>query len=103
MATAEHWPILHTCERASSAVIYACELRPLANRLTAVIQPPAMKVDEAVSHYGTLTALAEALAIQPSAVSNWKVRHNGRVPELYAYKLNRLTRGRLKIDPRQYQ
>lgn len=62
-----------------------------------------MKVDEAVAYYVTLTALANVLDLQPSAVSNWRARHAGVVPELYARRLHELTRGRLKFETDAYR
>ena len=51
-----------------------------------------MLTRDAIAHYGTQTALAAALNITRSAVSQW-----GRtVPELRQYQIELLTRGRLR-------
>jgi transcriptional regulator with XRE-family HTH domain len=50
-------------------------------------------------HFGTYVAAADALGITKSAISQWPEI----VPELWAYKIQAITRGRLKIDPLTYQ
>lgn len=57
-----------------------------------------MLVSEAVSVYGSKVAIAEALGISPSAVSQW----DEMVPPLSAAKLAKRSRGRLKFDPDRY-
>jgi len=59
-----------------------------------------MTVDEALAHYGgSNTKLAEAIGINPAAVSNWKRR--GFVPYDSQCRLQVATKGRLKADPLQ--
>jgi hypothetical protein len=62
-----------------------------------------MKVDDAISHYGSAAELAKALKLAgPAAVSNWKSRYRGKIPELYARRLHEMTRGKLKFDRQSY-
>lgn len=62
-----------------------------------------MQVQTAVEYYDkSLTKVADALGVWPSAVANWKTRHKGKIPELYARRLHALTRGALRFDPEQY-
>lgn len=62
-----------------------------------------MKVDEAISHYGTAVELAKQLNLRsPGAITNWRTRNRGVVPELYARRLHDMTRGKLKFDRDQY-
>lgn len=57
-----------------------------------------MYKDAVYRHYKSFKAIAEALGITKSAVSQWpKV-----VPEGAAYKLQALTRGKLKVNARLY-
>lgn len=51
------------------------------------------------AHYGTLEATARALGITKSAVSQWPET----IPELWAYKLQAITKGRLKVNPIVYE
>lgn len=57
-----------------------------------------MRKSDVIKHYGTLTAVAAALDISLAAVSQWK----RIVPEGSAYKIESLTAGKLKVDPRLY-
>ena len=50
------------------------------------------------AHFGTLQAIAEALGITKSAVSQWP----DLVPELWAYKLHAITHGAIAFDPQRY-
>jgi hypothetical protein len=61
-----------------------------------------MKIDDAVAYYKTAVGLAAALGIRSSAVSNWRVRYAGQVPELQARRLHDLTRGKLRFDRKAY-
>jgi predicted transcriptional regulator len=62
-----------------------------------------MQIDDAVSHYGTATQLAKHLGVTQAAVSMWRLRYAGRLPELYARRLHELTRGKLRFDRKAYQ
>lgn len=62
-----------------------------------------MRIKDASDYYGSRKALAEALGLFPSAISNWDERYKGIIPELYAYKLHRISGGRLKVDPEFYR
>lgn len=63
-----------------------------------------MRVDDAVSHFGSAKALAQELGLKgPAAVSNWRARNRGIVPELYARRLHEKTRGKLRFDRETYQ
>ena len=55
---------------------------------------PAMTKDDAIAHYVTQTALAQALGIDQSTVSTWRT-----VPELHQLRLEALTRGVLRAGP----
>lgn len=61
-----------------------------------------MRVDEVIRHFGTATKAAHELELTPGAITNWRARHNGKVPELYARRLHEMTRGKLKFDRSEY-
>lgn len=61
-----------------------------------------MRVDEVVAHFGTATKAAEKLNITPGAITNWRSRRQGEVPELWARRLHELTRGQLRFDREAY-
>jgi hypothetical protein len=61
-----------------------------------------MRVDEVIAHFGTATKAAQQLDITPGAVTNWRSRNRGRVPELWARRLHEMTRGKLKFDRSEY-
>lgn len=62
-----------------------------------------MRVDDAIEHYGTAVELARQLNLRsPGAITNWRSRYAGKVPELYARRLHEMTRGKLKFDRDQY-
>lgn len=50
-------------------------------------------------HYKSFKAIAEALGISKSAVSQWPEL----IPEGMAYKIESLTRGKLKVKRKLYQ
>ncbi|MGI2108437.1 Cro/CI family transcriptional regulator [Shewanella frigidimarina] len=59
-----------------------------------------MKKKIAVDHFKGKSNLAKALGISPASVSQWP----DDVPELRAYQIERLTKGKLKADvPRLQQ
>lgn len=53
-----------------------------------------MKTSDVVAYYGSKTAVADALHVHKSAVSNW----GAVVPRGRAFELEKLTKGRLKVD-----
>lgn len=53
-----------------------------------------MTYQEALDHFGTQVALAEALGIAQPTVSLWK----RVIPEAYQYQLEIITGGRLLVD-----
>ncbi|MFI3035886.1 Cro/CI family transcriptional regulator [Atlantibacter hermannii] len=53
---------------------------------------------EVVKHYGSQRAVARALGISESAVSQWKEV----IPEKDAFKIEALTNGNLKREPSLY-
>lgn len=57
-----------------------------------------MKKSDLIEHFGTQNAVAEALGITKSAVSQWEER----IPEGMAYKAQVITGGKLRVDPSQY-
>ena len=58
-----------------------------------------MKKADVISHFGTESAVAEALEISRQAVNKWP----DVVPEGIAYKLQVLTAGHLRVDPAAYR
>jgi hypothetical protein len=62
-----------------------------------------MRVDDAIEHYGTAVELARQLNLKsPGAITNWRSRYDGKVPELYARRLHEMTRGKLRFDRTEY-
>ena len=57
-----------------------------------------MRTSDVLAFYGTQTAVAKALGITKSAVNQWK----DLVPEGKAYRLQEMTRGKLKVDRAAY-
>jgi hypothetical protein len=58
-----------------------------------------MKKDNVIKHYKTAAKLAQVLGIAKQAVSNW----GEVIPELQAFRLDRITHGDLKYDPSFYK
>lgn len=56
-----------------------------------------MKIDNAIKHFGSQVALADALGVQQPAVSMWKTR--GKIPHLQQLRIEHLTNGKLKAQP----
>lgn len=56
-----------------------------------------MNIDQAVAFYGGKKKLSEALGVSPSAVSHWV--EADEIPEGQQYKLQAITKGKLKVDP----
>ena len=54
-----------------------------------------MKTESAVKHFGSKAAIADALGIKRSAVSQW----GDTIPQGRAYQIEVLTGGALKADP----
>jgi hypothetical protein len=62
-----------------------------------------MEIDEAVAYFRSAVKLSRELGLRSSgAISNWRIRNGGKVPELYARKLHDMTRGKLRFDPKAY-
>lgn len=57
-----------------------------------------MLFDDAINHFGSKTAVAEALDIHKSALSRWGYY----VPKNRARDLNEITKGQLKYDKKFY-
>ena len=57
-----------------------------------------MDKSDAISHFGTGTAVAKALGISKGAVSAW----GEKVPPLSAARLHEITSGALRFDPSDY-
>lgn len=53
----------------------------------------------AVNHFGSQAAIAAVLGVSSAAVSKWVEV----VPELQAYKLQVITRNKLRVDPSVYE
>lgn len=61
-----------------------------------------MRYKDALAHFGSDEAIAEALGGKTrQAVNAWQ-RDGGIIPEGMAYKLQVITGGRLRVDPRLY-
>jgi DNA-binding transcriptional regulator YdaS (Cro superfamily) len=58
-----------------------------------------MKKRDAIKHFGTGAAVADALGIRPQAVNKW----GDIVPYARAVQLQKLTRGKLKPGARDYR
>jgi DNA-binding transcriptional regulator YdaS (Cro superfamily) len=56
-----------------------------------------MKIEQAIKHFGSQVALADALGVQQPAVSMWKTR--GKIPHLQQIRIEHLTQGALKAKP----
>lgn len=59
-----------------------------------------MRKQTVIDYFGTRTALAKALGISKSAVSLWKGEF---IPENHAYRVERITRRKLRVDPAHYE
>jgi DNA-binding transcriptional regulator YdaS (Cro superfamily) len=58
-----------------------------------------MNIDQAIEHFGSQSALARALGIEPPSVAEWKA--NGRIPPLRQFQIESVTGGKLKADQPQ--
>jgi len=54
-----------------------------------------MTVTQLIKHFGAQVATAKALGVSQPCVSNWQ--HRG-IPPIQQIKINRITKGALKID-----
>jgi hypothetical protein len=62
-----------------------------------------MRVNDVINYFGSLQAVATELGLRsPGAITNWRLRYRGRVPELWARKLDDITRGELRFKPSDY-
>jgi DNA-binding transcriptional regulator YdaS (Cro superfamily) len=59
-----------------------------------------MLIRDAINYFGSKAKLAEALGVNRSAISNWR---GELVPRWRAYELERITKGKLRLDPSLYQ
>ena len=57
-----------------------------------------MKKSEVVAYFGNQTKLAEALGVNKSSISQWP----DIIPEKQAFRIERITKGKLKYDPKLY-
>lgn len=53
-----------------------------------------MKTKDAILHFGSKSQLAKNLGVTKGAISQWP----DDVPQLRAYQIERLTKGKLKAD-----
>ncbi|GKV89317.1 Cro/CI family transcriptional regulator [Pectobacterium carotovorum] len=58
-----------------------------------------MRKQDVIAHFGSGRAVAKALGISDSAVSQWKEL----IPEKDAYRLELVTGGQLKHEPNSYR
>lgn len=59
-----------------------------------------MDIQQAIKHFGSQKALAEALSVSPGMVTHLK--NGGELPERYQWQIQGLTNGALKVD-RKYR
>jgi DNA-binding transcriptional regulator YiaG len=59
-----------------------------------------MKVESVVEYFGSKAVAAEALGIGRANLTHWQ--NKGRVPEKQAMRLDRITNGSLKYNPKHY-
>lgn len=57
-----------------------------------------MKKQDVLTHFGGPSALAKVLRISPAAVSGWP----DVIPKGRAFELEKVTEGRLTVDPTLY-
>jgi DNA-binding transcriptional regulator YdaS (Cro superfamily) len=57
-----------------------------------------MKLDKLIAHFGTQVAAAEAIGCTQPTISNWRTR--GRIPHLQQLRIEHITGGKLKADPK---
>lgn len=61
-----------------------------------------MNVDQAIEHFGSQSALARALGIEPPSVAEWKSK--GKIPPVRQFQIEVVSGGALKADaPEQSQ
>ena len=58
-----------------------------------------MRLQDAVSYFGSQNKLAEALGMSQGSMSSWK---RERIPLARALQVEKLTRGKLKVDMTLY-
>lgn len=68
----------------------------LAIHLQASTTDEDMKPKDALSHYGTQLALADALNLKQSSIAKWV--KSGAIPQLRQLQIESITNGKLKAD-----
>lgn len=58
-----------------------------------------MKKENVIKFFGSQAEVARTLGIKPPSISDWKEV----IPEGSAYKLQALTKGKLKVNPALYK
>lgn len=58
-----------------------------------------MRLQDALSHFGTQQKLAEALGMKQGSISSWD---RERIPLARALQVEKLTRGQLRVDMALY-
>jgi len=56
-----------------------------------------MKKIDVIAHFGSKAKVASALGLTKSAVTQW----SETIPKLRAYEIEKLTKGKLKVEPKQ--
>ena len=56
-----------------------------------------MKLDQAVSYFGSQSKVAEILGLSDAAVSKWNERESGLVPMKHVIKLKDMSNGELDL------
>jgi DNA-binding transcriptional regulator YdaS (Cro superfamily) len=62
-----------------------------------------MKLDAALAFYKTQAAVARVLGIKRQAVHQWWDLYGGVVPAKHAIRLQADSRGKVKVDPKDYE
>ncbi len=62
-----------------------------------------MKLDAALAFYKTQAAIARVLGLRRQAVNQWKDLYDGVVPPKHAIRLQADSKGKVKVDPKDYE
>lgn len=57
-----------------------------------------MKLEKLIAHFGTQVAAAHAIGVTQPTISNWRTR--GHIPHLQQLRIEYITGGKLKADPK---
>lgn len=65
--------------------------------------PSGMKLDAALAFYPSQAAIARVLGIKRQAVHQWWDLYNGVIPAKHAIRLQTHSKGKVKLDPKDYE